>query len=229
MNKRTSVVVLHPRNLLGDLIQTALKADESVHIAACLESTRQFERDEIPASAEVLLFGADWCGSISERLQLMRHVRSLVPHAKPIIISGQLDRQTVLAAFSGGARGVLNSNTCGLEQLCQCVSKVAEGQIWANQTQLNWIVSALSERDLAVRLAETGLSQRQIVEWQLTPREADIVKRLIEGVTNRKIAQDLSLSENTVKRNLLHVFVKTGVSCRSELMLRVLSPSETVQ
>jgi DNA-binding NarL/FixJ family response regulator len=228
MDKKTTIVVLHPRNLLGDLIQTALKADESVHVAAYLESKLQIDRNQIPIAAEVVLIGFDWCSSLSERTQFLQRVRSLTPKAKPIIISGQLDRSAVLAAFSGGARGVLDSSISGLDHLCRCVTKVAEGQIWANQLQLNWIVDALTESNSATRFPTTALSQKQIIEWQLTPRETEIVKRLIEGVTNRKIARDLSLSENSVKHSLLHIFEKTKVSGRSELMLRVLSPSGPV-
>lgn len=225
MNKRISIIVLHPRNLLGDLIRTALKTDESLHVTAYVDSKHQIERSEMPSDADVVLAGIDWCSSGSEQIQFLRRVRAIAPKAKPIVISGQLDRNAVLAAFSGGARGVLNTSNCGLDHLCRCVAKVAEGQVWANQTQLNWIMEALSETSPSFRVQSATLSQRQIQDWRLTPREAEIVRRLIEGVTNRKIAEDLALSENSVKHSLLHIFEKTQVTCRSELMLRVLNPS----
>lgn len=225
MNKRISTIVLHPRNLLGDLIQTALKTDEHLHIAAYLDSKHQLDRNEIPPDADVALISVDWCTSLNERVQFLRRVRTLTPKAKPIVISSQLDRGAVLAAFSGGARGVLSTTSCGVDHLCRCVSKVAEGQVWANQTQLNWIMEALAETNSNYRVPSATLSQRQIQDWRLTPREVEIVRRLVEGVTNRRIAQDLALSENSVKHSLLHIFEKTRVTCRSELMLRVLNPS----
>ena len=51
----------------------------------------------------------------------------------------------------------------------------------------------------------------------LTSRELQIVSAIIEGETNKAIAQRLGLSENTVKHHLTHIFDKLGVSSRLEL------------
>jgi DNA-binding NarL/FixJ family response regulator len=53
----------------------------------------------------------------------------------------------------------------------------------------------------------------------LTRRELEIVAAIVEGCTNRDIAQKFSLSEDTVKHHLTHIFDKLGVSNRLELAM----------
>ena len=68
--------------------------------------------------------------------------------------------------------------------------------------------------------------------WTLTPREMDILALLVKGKSNREIAADLSLRPSTVKSHLRAVYVKFGVSNRTQAamvgvrtfpMLRVLA------
>jgi DNA-binding NarL/FixJ family response regulator len=49
----------------------------------------------------------------------------------------------------------------------------------------------------------------------LTPREAEVLQRLASGATNRKIGEELFISERTVERHVSHIFAKLGVSSRS--------------
>lgn len=53
----------------------------------------------------------------------------------------------------------------------------------------------------------------------LSKREADVVRLVSEGLSNREISVQLKLSEHTVRNYLFHVFDKIGVSTRVELVL----------
>ena len=55
--------------------------------------------------------------------------------------------------------------------------------------------------------------------YGLTPRELEVVSCIVEGCSNRDIAKQFTISEETVKRHLSNVFDKTGVSTRLELAL----------
>ena len=60
----------------------------------------------------------------------------------------------------------------------------------------------------------------------LTPREDQIVTLITEGLSNREIATELNVKENTVKKSLLRIYDKLGVSNRVELVLYALSHSQ---
>jgi DNA-binding NarL/FixJ family response regulator len=63
-------------------------------------------------------------------------------------------------------------------------------------------------------------------EVVLTPREEQTVNLVTEGLNNREIATELNVKENTVKKSLLRIYDKIGVSNRVELVLYALSHSQ---
>jgi DNA-binding NarL/FixJ family response regulator len=81
-----------------------------------------------------------------------------------------------------------------------------------------WLGHAQADR------ADTGLkkltaARRQSHAFGLTPREVDIIRAVVAGCSNREIAARASISENTVKSHLTHIFNKSGASSRVELAL----------
>lgn len=69
------------------------------------------------------------------------------------------------------------------------------------------------------------LEERQSMHarYALTERELDVLELLVAGVSNKVIASELGVSLATVKTHLLHLFRKTGVSSRMELLTRVIA------
>jgi DNA-binding CsgD family transcriptional regulator len=60
----------------------------------------------------------------------------------------------------------------------------------------------------------------------LTPREEQVVALVADGLTNRGVATELGLSEHTIKKYLLRIFDKVGISSRVELVLYAMSHGE---
>jgi len=84
---------------------------------------------------------------------------------------------------------------------------------------MHYVIDALSIGP-CVRLIN---SRGQVM---LTPREEKTVSLVAEGLNNREIARELDLKENTVKKSLLRIYDKLGVSNRVELVLYALSHSQ---
>ncbi|HEY3785925.1 MAG TPA: response regulator transcription factor [Steroidobacteraceae bacterium] len=64
--------------------------------------------------------------------------------------------------------------------------------------------------------------QLEIIE-RLTARETEILKLMASGISNRAIADALSLSEGTVKNHVSSVFSKLGVTDRTNAVLRAIA------
>lgn len=62
----------------------------------------------------------------------------------------------------------------------------------------------------------------------LTPREKQVVALVASAYSNREIAEQLQITENTVKKSLLRIFDKLGTSSRVELVLYALTASEVL-
>ena len=91
--------------------------------------------------------------------------------------------------------------------LVQCLRKVYAGERWIERTSAARAFEKLLRREANVR----ELARR------LTPREIEIATMVARGLRNRAIAEDLSVSEGTVKTHLHSVFEKLGVRSRAEL------------
>jgi DNA-binding NarL/FixJ family response regulator len=126
------------------------------------------------------------------------------------------DRQElVVEAFRNGARGVF-CRTGVTTELRKCIQCVYEGQIWANNVHLEHIVEALMQAPVP------GLAKTAVIR-ALSKREEQIARLVASGLSNREVAQRLSLSPHTIKNYLFRVFEKLGISTRIELVLYMLS------
>ncbi|TDO92259.1 regulatory LuxR family protein [Halanaerobium saccharolyticum] len=85
----------------------------------------------------------------------------------------------------------------------------------SNQLNKLFIINNLERK---IQKNRHGLLEKAGQKFQLTEREKELLKLLIEGKNNQEIAQDLFISINTVKKHLSHIFNKTEVKNRTELV-----------
>ena len=131
-----------------------------------------------------------------------------------VVLLDNSEPAAVVEAFRAGAHGIF-SRTQPLRLLAKCIECVHSGQVWANSNELHFLLEALARPNHAnfTHLADSPLSAR----------EADVVRCVAEGLTNREIARRLKLTEHTVKNYLFRIFDKLGVSSRVEVVLYALN------
>lgn len=130
---------------------------------------------------------------------------------RTLVLSASVTKQQVLQALQLGARGVVRKDALG--ELVSAIRAVLDGQYWLDGKIVPNVVQLLNE------LAASTKSAPARNDFGLTPRELEIVALVTEGCGNREIAGRLTISEETVKRHLTHVFDKVGMSTRLELAL----------
>lgn len=147
---------------------------------------------------------------------LCREMRSALPATRVILMLDSSERAPVIEAFRSGARGVF-SRTEPLRMLPKCILCVHQGQVWAGSGELHYLLEAIAQ-PVPIRPLHNANGNAL-----LSARELDVVGCLAEGLSNREIAQRLTLTEHTVKNYLFRIFDKLGVSSRVEVVLYALS------
>lgn len=168
-----------------------------------------------PGECDVVVISSTLKDGPHSGFTLLRNLAKTNRSIRSVMLLDQGDRDLVVEAFRYGAAGVCERDQ-PYEMLCKCVYSVSCGQVWANSQQLKFVMEALAS-GMSGRI--TGV-KRQIL---LTRREDEICSLVAEGLKNREIAQQLTLSEHTVKNHLFRIFERLGISSRTELILYVLA------
>ena len=145
-------------------------------------------------------------------LEAMRAIMAKSPRVKIVLLTGSISTQQIIEALQIGARGiVLKDSVAG--DLSQALRAVLGGDYWIGGERVANLLKALQE----LMAQAAAVPERKT--YGLTPRELEVVGCIVEGCSNRDIAKQFNLSEETVKRHLSNIFDKTGVSTRLELAL----------
>ena len=126
-----------------------------------------------------------------------------------IVLTPSVDTPDVARALQLGARGVVPKDSAA-DVLFKSIRSVAAGHYWIGGESVSKVASSLRELETARRRSKA---------FGLTRRELEIVRAVVAGYTNKEIAERFTISENTVKRHLTHIFNKLGASNRVELAL----------
>jgi two-component system nitrate/nitrite response regulator NarL len=143
---------------------------------------------------------------------VLQTLQTLSPRTSAIMLIPDSERDLVVDAFRGGARGVF-CRFQSIKLLPKCIRTVHEGQIWADTRNLVYLLDFLTQLK-PLRLIKPGGGMAR-----LTPREAEVVQLLADGLSTRDISQKLALSEHTIRNYLSAIYDKLGVSSRVELAL----------
>ena len=144
-------------------------------------------------------------------LEAMRAIMNGTATVKILLLTSTITTQQIIEALQIGARGIVLKDALA-GHLQTAIKTVSNGDYWIGGKRVVNLVSAL--RDLT---QQAVVPQRKT--YGLTPRELEVVGSIVEGCSNRDIAKQFGLSEETVKRHLSNIFDKTGVSTRLELAL----------
>ena len=213
------VLVADSNQTESQLLCGALRRQGTFNVASCRAELSEC-LSLLEANPEDVLALADRFTNDRDRLyELLRSVRSGYPNLAIVLLLNHYDRELVVNSLRTGVRGLFCVASMPFKSLCRCITSVHQGQYWTNTEQMRHVIDALSMSPSVRVINSCG----QVV---LTPREEQTVNLVTEGMKNREIATELKIKENSVKKSLLRIYDKLGVSNRVELVLYALSHSQ---
>lgn len=126
-------------------------------------------------------------------------IRMQIPTARIIVLTTFADDENIFLSFRAGARAYLLKDTPRAELLA-CIREVADGQ-------------KIIPPVIAAKLAE------RMTNFTLSPRELEVLTLMVDGNTNKEIAEKLFVAEGTVKSHVVAVLRKLDVTDRTQAVI----------
>lgn len=206
-----AVLLVDSSQMQLQLLTSALRRRSEFKVSSCpLDVELILKALESPT--DVLVLSVNTQNGNWKDMALLRRLHISYPGVSKILLLESSDREVVVNAFRSGARGLFCFAQSPFRLLCRCIQVVHRGQIWATAEQIDYLIDLVSQVPSLRVLNSHGSSL-------LTPREEQVVALVAEGLSNREIAQELGLSEHTIKKYLFRIFDKLGISTRVELVL----------
>ncbi len=142
---------------------------------------------------------------------VVREVAQGAPATRIVLLTGSIQAEQLAEAFNGGARGIVYKDAM-TEQIAAALLAVMGGSYWAHGRRIEHLAGVLAE-------VRAQVKEEHNERWNLTKRELEVVGLIAKGLSNREIAKQFNLSEETVKRHLSNTFDKLGISTRLELAI----------
>jgi two-component system, NarL family, nitrate/nitrite response regulator NarL len=194
----------HPIVLRG--LQALLESEEDFQIVAqCKDGVDALAavRTHRP---DVLLL--DIRMPVKDGLQVLRELGAEGHPVRVVLLTVELPDEEVLKAIQLGVRGMLLKEMMP-QLLVQCVRKVHAGQMWLERVSAARTFETLLRREAGVRELSA----------LLTPREMEFVRKAVQGLRNKALAEVFHVSEGTVKTHLHSIYEKLQVKSRAELIV----------
>lgn len=157
-------------------------------------------------------------------VEATERLRGLRPDVRVVVLTTYSDDAWVFSALQAGARGFLTKDA-GADEILRAITDVAAGHAQLDPSVQRRLLDALSGGDrLGAARAPAGPSAAadtaDAVDAAegLTPREAEVLAHIAAGESNAEIAAALFVSEATVKTHINHIFSKTGLRDRAQLV-----------
>lgn len=150
-------------------------------------------------------------------LEALRDLGDSLPGMRSIVLTVSIAKMQVLEALQLGARGIVMKSQA-MRVLAKAIEAVRNNQYWLDDRAVPGVQHIIRDLQAQVRPSAQQISKRLL----LNERELIIVSCIVEGRTNKDIAQAIATSEQVVKNHLGKIFDKLGVFNRLELALYAL-------
>ena len=149
-----------------------------------------------------------------EGAEATRQIVASLPETRVLVLTTYADDEFLFPALQAGARGYLTKDATA-EEIEQAIRALIAGETHLDPAVQRRLVSAvLGQTPLSPATAPSPASEE--LPDDLTPREAEVLKLIADGLSNQEIADMLVLSNATVKTHINRIFSKTGARDRAQ-------------
>ena len=198
------VLIAEDHTLVSEGLQAMLSTTDELEVVAAVNAGADAVRLAQGGSVDVVLMDLKLADQMSG-IEATRQIKDGAPEVKVVVLSMFTDPGTVAEAVKAGADGYLSKGTSG-DEVIAAIRNVMDGR---------------SVLDPSVTEGVLGRIGRDAPS-ALTDRELDVLQRLAHGRSTREVADEMGVSDETVKSHVKQIFRKLGVRDRTQAVAEAL-------
>jgi two-component system, NarL family, nitrate/nitrite response regulator NarL len=195
---RIRLILLDDHLLFRESLARLLASEQDFELVAECTTSAEALKSLKGAGVDVILVDI---GIAKEFIPWVQRVRDT---GKSLVIAREVDATGSAIVLKYGASGIFLASDSS-SRLMQAIRLVASGEAWVDQRVLRLLADRYPHFE---------------ARWQgnFTQRERIVLQGVVDGLSNRKIGDQMGVSESTIKATLQHLFKKSGVRTRSQLV-----------
>ena len=206
------VVIADDQALVREGLVTLLESVPEIHPVAAASDGEEAVRLAARHRPDVVLM--DLRMPKLDGVEATRRIRAELPDTEVVVLTTYADEASILEALSAGARGYLTKDA-GIAEISRAVLAAANHLTLLDPVVHSRLLAAASG-GAAARASASAPPPAKALPDDLTPREAEVLRLIAQGLSNREIAASLVVSEATVKTHINHVLRKIGARDRAQ-------------
>jgi two-component system nitrate/nitrite response regulator NarL len=191
---RIRIFILDDHQIMLDGIKSLLEGDEAFHITG--EATRAEDALKNISSCNPDIVISDISLPGMNGIEFTKKLKQEHPHIKVMILTVSAGDHNINELLKTGVSGYVLKNA-GREELRKALIKIARGE--------KYFCSEVAEGLMRMKDGVKGTG-----DLHLTPRELEVLNLIAREYSNKKIADELVISERTVESHRKNIFRKTG-------------------
>ncbi len=198
----------HP--MVREGLSAMLGSYADITIAGCCGNSEEALQAALLIEPDIILMDIKMAGT--NGIETTRQILAQKPGIKIIFLTVFEDTESIRLALQSGAAGYILKNV-SRQTLIDTIERVHLGETIIDQSVFHQIVKDYAR--LSKKLTETK-PVPETNQVELTPREQEILRHLVRGMTNKEIAVATNLAVDTVKTHLRNIFRKLAVKNRTQ-------------
>ncbi len=185
-----------------------LESEDGIEVVAEAEDGEDAVAKAAEAAPDVILM--DVRMPKMSGIDATRAIAEVVPTAKILMLTVSDDEEDLYEAVKAGATGYLLKEI-SIEEVANAIRAVMSGQSLISPSMASKLLSEFNN------LAKQA--QQKVMAPRLTDRELQVLKLVAKGLSNREVAEELFISENTVKNHVRNILEKLHLHSRMEAVV----------
>lgn len=211
--KKYNVVIVEDHPFTRQTLSYEIKKEDSLLLMNVFENGKDVVDFVKINTPDIILMDIEM--PVMDGIAATKEIKQFNDNIKIIMLTSHVEREKVFDAFSSGANAYCVKKI-KMEELLRVIDIVINDGIWFDTQIANYIFDILKNLEVNQQKEEV---KKTLEDFNITPRERNILKLIADGKSNAEIAEILIISHNTVKNHVASIINKFSLKDRTQVAL----------